>query len=70
MNSLISYVCKLKNKFHLEIKYGVYIRAKTALGFKLNLEVITGKDIFQKKFSATRQKSYDLLHPHKFCNSS
>ena len=66
MNSLISYVCKLKNKFHLEINYGVYIRAKTALGFKLNLEVITGNDIFQKKFSATKQKSYDLLHPHIF----
>ena len=33
--------------------YGGYIHTQTALDFKLNLEVITRNDKFQKKFSVT-----------------
>ena len=55
------------NKFHIEIKYRGYIHTQTALDFKLNLEVITRNDIFQKKFSVTQQKSYDPpTHPETF----
>ena len=52
----MSYVYKLMNKFH--IKYGGYIYTQTALDFKLNLEVITKKNIFQKNY-VTYQKTYD-----------
>ena len=37
------------NKFHIEIKHGGYIHTQTALNFKLNFEVITRNDLFQKK---------------------
>ena len=37
------------------------MHTQTVLDFKLNLEVITRNDIFQKKFSVTQQKSYAVV---------
>ena len=41
------------NKFHIEIKHGGYIHTQTASEFKLNLEVISRNDVFQKRFCVT-----------------
>ena len=57
------------NKFHTEIKYGVYIHTQTALDFKINLEVITRNDIFLKKSLLYNKRAMTPI-PSNFCNIS